>query len=83
MFRRGAAAPPHDVQEAVLRPFTEGRGQLFRRFVITAKGIGQTSVGVGGNVAIAQAGKLLDMRTQFLGAQRAVETEGKGADMAQ
>ncbi len=83
MLGRGAAAATDDINDAVNGPALDLVGQLLRRFVIAAEGIGQAGVGVGRNSAVANARQFLDVLAQFLGAECAVQAEGERLDVVQ
>src|SRR5574343_1950200 len=83
VLRRGAAAAADDIDDAALGPALDFGGQLFRRLVVAAEGIGQAGIRVGRDVAVADAGQFLDVLAQFLGAERAVQAEGERLDVVQ
>ncbi|MNC74167.1 hypothetical protein D3C75_1254760 [compost metagenome] len=82
MGRGGAAAAPHQVEEAALGPFADMLRHLARVQVVLAEGIWQTGVGVGADMGLADAGQLLHVLAQLVRAQRTVEAEGDGFDVA-
>ncbi len=75
VLRRGPAAAAHDVHEAALGVVADqGRG-LAGGLVVLAERVRQPGVGVGADVGIRDAGKLLDVGTQLFRAERAVEAD--------
>src|SRR5574343_1881509 len=83
MVGRGAAAAANDIDDAGLGPAFDFVGQHVGRFIVAAEGIWQAGVGVGRDVAVADARQFLDVLAQFLGAERAVQAEGKRLDVVQ
>ncbi|MNO63032.1 hypothetical protein D3C76_537230 [compost metagenome] len=82
MGRGGAAAAPHQVEKAALGPLADMLRHLARVQIVLAKGIGQTGVGVGADAGFADAGQLLHILAQLIRAERTVEAEGDGFDVA-
>ncbi len=83
VLRRSAAAAANNVHDAALRPALDFVGQHLGRLVVAAEGVGQAGIRVGRDVAVADAGKFLDVLAQFLGAERAVQAKRQWLDMVQ
>lgn len=77
MVRRGAAAAADDVDEAGFGEFADQPGHEFRALVIGAEFIGQAGIRIGADQRIGDAADIRDMRAQILGAERAVEADGR------
>ncbi len=82
VVRRGATAPAHDVHETARGVFLHEVGRLARRLVVFAEGVRQAGVGVRAHVRIGDARQFLDVRPELLRAERAVETNHRGAGVA-
>ena len=83
MFRRGAAAAADNIQESGFSPFANLRRHCVGVQVVFAKGVRQTGVRVGGNVAFGDTRQLLHVLAQFVRPQSAVETESERIGVAQ
>ena len=77
VIRRGSAAPPGDVDHAVGRKPADELGHLFGRLIVSAKRVRQASVGVAMDVAVGDAGELLQEGSHLRSTQRAVDPNGE------
>ena len=82
MVRRGAAAAADDVDEAGFGEFADQAGHEFRALVIGAEFIGQAGIRIGADQRVGDAADIRDMRAQILGAERAVESDGRRLGVA-
>src|SRR5690606_4974371 len=76
MLGGGAAAATDDIHEAGPGKLGDQFRGLGGAFVILAERIGQTGVGVGGDIGVGLVGQLLQIGTQLAGTQRAVQAHG-------
>ena len=83
MFRRGAAAAAHDIQQAQGRVLLHEPGHVLRKKVVAggAERVGKPGIRVNGHVAIRQAGKLLRKGAHQVRPQGAIDAHGKRADV--
>ncbi len=77
MLGRRAAAAADDVDEAVARPVVQVAGHLVGALVVFAHGVGQSGVGIGEHETVGHVRDLGDVGAHQLGAERAIEADGK------
>jgi proteasome accessory factor B len=82
MIGRAPAAAADDVEEPRLRPLLDLLGHLIRRHVVTAHLVGQPGVRMKGGVGLGDTRHILDMRSEQIRAQGAVESDREGLDVA-
>ncbi|MOA43024.1 hypothetical protein D3C78_1651330 [compost metagenome] len=82
MGGRRAAAAADNVEQAVAGKGLDLGCHLLRRFVILPELVRQAGVRIGTDEGVGNAGKLVDMRTHGVGAERAVEPDGERLGMA-
>ena len=83
MFRRGTAAAADNIQESGFSPFANLRRHRVGVQVVFAKGVRQTGVRVGGNVAFGDTRQLLHVLAQLIRPQGAVEAKRQRIGVAQ
>ncbi len=82
VIRRRAAAAAQHIEEPAGRELTEdGRG-LLRALVVLAERIRQARIRVGAHEDVGYARQLLDVGTQLLAAERAIESDDGGPRVA-
>ena len=64
-----------DVEQAVLGPFTQRRGHLLRRLVVSTQLVGQTGIRVGRHGQVGDPRQDVEVLAQLLRAERAVEAD--------
>ena len=74
--RRSAAAADH-IDHAVTGKAFDLGGHRFRRFVILAKLVRQTGIRIGADEGVGNGRQFVEMRTHSVGAERAIEADGK------
>ena len=79
VVRRGAAAPPHHVQEARLRQLPQFRRHGLRTQVVASHLVGESCVGMDCDPAVRQASQFLHVGPELLRAQGAVQAHGEEA----
>ena len=72
------AASTNNIYKSFFCPFFNDVCGLVRLFIVFAKGIGQTGVGIDHDQGIGDFGQRLHMRAQLRGTERAVEADGHG-----
>src|ERR1700722_21026450 len=81
MLGGGAAAASQHVEETAGCELAQNGGRLLRSFIVFAEGVGQAGVRVSAHVGVGDARQFLDVGTQLLSAQRAVEADDGGPRM--
>ncbi len=82
MLRRRTAASADDVDQPFAREVADIGRHGVGRLVIAAEGVGKPSIGMGAGQRVGNLGEIRNMGAQFLGPQRAVQTDGKRIGMA-
>ena len=75
VFRRGSAAPPHDVYQFLVDKLFHLRRHLLRRFVVFSQLVGQSRVGVHADIERCQLAQLFNIRFQVCRSQRTVQPD--------
>ena len=81
VFRRRAAAASHHVQQPAAEIFAHLVGEHRRRFVVAARHVGESGVGVDRHAAFGHGCQPLQIGQQLPGPERAVEAHGHRFDM--
>ena len=79
---RGAAAAAHDGHQTLFEVVLHHIGKLAGRLVVAAEGVGQAGVGVGRNMHVGQAGQVLHVGFELVGAEGAVEAHAQQRQVA-
>ena len=78
----GAAAAADDVNETLAHPRLDQARHLAGALVVLAHGVGQAGIGIGDDARLGDGRNLGDVGTHQLGAERAVEAEREGPQVA-
>ena len=77
-----SAASADDIDQPLIDEGLHVSRHLFRRFVVLAKRIGETRVGVGADIKRSNSRKLSEMGLHILGPERAIQTDAHERSMA-
>lgn len=80
---RAAAAAADDVDETGLRPILDVMRHLVRGHVVAAHLVRQSGVGMKGGMELGDPRHVLDVRSQQIRPERAVEADRQRLDMAE
>ena len=75
---RGAAAAPHQVDQAGLGPLAQLRGGLVRRLVVAAELVGEPGIGVGADARLGDPRQIGEVRAHVGRPEGAVEPDAEG-----